>query len=1131
MKKRILSLLLCLTLVLSVIPSSVFAQDTSKKTGYLALGDSIATGYGLTDYTDANKKSINSYPTLLSTCFDQNTPSYTNLAVDGMTSSDLLSRLKDDTGYQNAVASAGSITISIGSNDLLGPFQEIVANAFNCKVSELQTTVTGLIQNALNNDSIALLTLFNATGKLESALDPNKNTDKKLNEDLLKACNDYKDNLNKIVQEIKVLNSDARIYVSNIYNPYKGCDIIYNGTSFLNLETLTEPYITKINEAFGAASSEYTLVDVYSVIKDSTADLTNSSVAVNSYSLDPHPNAAGHKEIASAFAKVMDFSGGVKSLPWSDSFEKLNFQSLPVGWTFKDKDSDGNGWTAASGSAQDEANAMVSASVNDKGQALTPDNWMISPAISVNGNTTLKYHVTASDIDKPEEKYQVLVSTTGTDENDFTVVSEEKLTSGKLTQDGDSKGYLERTAVLSQYSGQNIYIAFRHYGSTNQSALCIDNVSVGKSVEITGDLSKVYDGKAVEAPAYTSMLNGAVTVEYTVKDGNHYTTTAPREAGSYTVRVTVNQDGNNQASDTKDFTISPKQLTISGTTAQNKIYDGTTAATVTPGTVTGIVDGDKVNVSGSGVFSSPEAGAAAQTVQVVYTLTGDDAGNYTTVADDFATAVISPKELTVHAVVKDKQYDGTTTAAFDSAPTLDGVITGDDVRLVSGVPEFKSSAVGDDIPISLSTPFSMDGTAAANYTLKQPGTLTASIYNKYQPAAGTDYTASSNDWSNQDFVVTAKDGYLLSTTNTAEGSWSQTLSASDETDKGTLSFYVKNTSTGAISSQVSEPYKIDKTAPAGTVSISTSSWRTFLNQISFGLFFNDTQTVSVTADPDTSGIEKIETVLADKALSLEEVKNLTGWQQGSKRSISLEDARQFVCYVRLTDKAGNVTYLSTDGAEYDTTPPVISGVSSSTYYTTQTADAADKNLSLVTVNGQAVPSPVTLDGNTDAVYALVAEDKAGNTTTCTVTMKPVDSLAASIAGITVDNVKVTDQAAIETVRQNAQALDLTGAAQSEKDAVQAILDNCDTLLQKISELQKQADQNKGGQTGQDASSEAVGNSTAAATDNSTATSGNAAVNAATGITGSGTPWGALLLVSTAVLGAAVCGKHRNKRTD
>ena len=100
-----------------------------------------------------------------------------------------------------------------------------------------------------------------------------------------------------------------------------------------------------------------------------------------------------------------------------------------------------------------------------------------------------------------------------------------------------------------------------------------------------------------------------------------------------------------------------------------------------------------------------------------------------------------------------------------------------------------------------------------NYTLIQPTGVKADIYNDWIP---TEYVVSStneNGWLNSDFVLRAAEGYVLSFGNTVDGKWVSHYTDSNETSEGNVSFYLRNTETGAISKAVTESYKIDKTVP------------------------------------------------------------------------------------------------------------------------------------------------------------------------------------------------------------------------------------------------------------------------------------------------------------------------------
>jgi len=175
--------------------------------------------------------------------------------------------------------------------------------------------------------------------------------------------------------------------------------------------------------------------------------------------------------------------------------------------------------------------------------------------------------------------------------------------------------------------------------------------------------------------------------------------------------------------------ITPKALTVSSVTAANKVYDGTTAATLSGGTVTGAIAGDNVSLSApSGSFNDKNAGTD-KTVNVTgLALTGADLGNYTASTGSVSTtADITPITLTVSSVTAaNKVYDGTTTATL-SGGTLTGAIAGDSIALSAPVGSFDNKNVGTAKPIAL-TGLSLSGADTGNYTLSSvPNSTQANI--------------------------------------------------------------------------------------------------------------------------------------------------------------------------------------------------------------------------------------------------------------------------------------------------------------------------------------------------------------------------------------------------------------------
>lgn len=511
---------------------------------------------------------------------------------------------------------------------------------------------------------------------------------------------------------------------------------------------------------------------------------------------------------------------------------------------------------------------------------------------------------------------------------------------------------------------------------------------------------------------------------------------------------------------TADITVKEIKI-VDAVVETSKIYDGSTDAKITEkGTFDGLIDGDKVDiVTGKAAYDDKNVGNGKTVAFYDFALSGDDAANYVLAAQPASTtASISAKELTIADLkVKDKQYDGKNTAAIDGTPALVGVVDGDMLTLVNGVPTFDSVKIGKNIAISF-TAFTLSGDSVTvgNYTLTQPSGITANIVEYV--ADGSEYGVNSNDWLNKDFIITAKEGYKLSLTDTANGEWVDSLTASDETGNGKLTFFVKNTETGVISAAVTENYKIDKTAPTGEVKLNErTAFQKFINTITFGLFFKDDVHVKLTATDEASGMKSVMYFKSHRILTDEEVRAITDWTDNSDFDIEAKDMDKFVIYVRIEDNAGNVTLIGSDGATFDTTAPEIVGVENDkTYYVTKKVAIDDENLASVTLNGETVEDVFTLVGDKDATYVIRAEDKAGNVTEYTVYMKPISSITDAISAITADNVKSSDAETISSVERQildiAEAFDDGESTDDEWNKLTAAAAKCKDLNKRIAEV-------------------------------------------------------------------------------
>ena len=180
----------------------------------------------------------------------------------------------------------------------------------------------------------------------------------------------------------------------------------------------------------------------------------------------------------------------------------------------------------------------------------------------------------------------------------------------------------------------------------------------------------------------------------------------------------------------------------------------------------------------------------------------------------------------------------------------------------------------------------------------------------------------------------------------------------------------------------------DSEKPTGEIKIGENGWKSFLNTITFGLFFKDTQTVTVTATDNSGETVTIEYLLSEKALAESELAGMTFTAYSAPFSINPDN--EYVIYAKLTDTSGNVAYINTNGIVLDGTSPVIAGIENGkTYCEAQTLTVDEKYVDTVTVNG----TEVTLDRNgsfvlssADGEQRIIVTDKAGNTAEMTVTV-------------------------------------------------------------------------------------------------------------------------------------------------
>jgi hypothetical protein len=323
------------------------------------------------------------------------------------------------------------------------------------------------------------------------------------------------------------------------------------------------------------------------------------------------------------------------------------------------------------------------------------------------------------------------------------------------------------------YAENNLY-----YSPSSSGTVTATATTLGPTISATGTLAGVdttYGTASASPTSFTvsgSYLTGNLTVtppagfEVSTSAGSSYGSTvtltpasgsvasttvyvrlaAATVPGSYSGDVTVSGGGaTSQTIATVSSSVSAKQLTITGLTGANKVYDGTNSASVTgTATLSGINGSDVVSLSGSPTYAFADAnvGTGKAITASGHTLSGTHAGRYTVAQPTGLTANITAKGLSVIGLTgANKEYDGTATASATGTASLDGVVAADTANVsLDGTPSFSfaNGNVGAGKPITVSG-YSLGGSAAGNYSLTQP-TLSGDITAKGLTITGASAT-------------------------------------------------------------------------------------------------------------------------------------------------------------------------------------------------------------------------------------------------------------------------------------------------------------------------------------------------------------------------------------------------------
>ena len=287
--KKIIAFLAAFVLAMSAL--AALAEDPAV---YLALGDSITTGYGLAEGEMCFAELVaqaNGYALI-------------NRAVNGNTAAGILAQLADPATLMD-VLRADVITITCGGNDMMGLLYQQIAEVYNALIPAQMPMLmveSGDVTDIMTDgedprqQAMLLAALTVLEGNAEMGIEPFVQSAA-----MREGLTSYLTTMGLVVMSLRRANPEASIIVATQYNPYNRFD-----GAFAALNAGMERGASALSGFIRdyAAVLGYQLADVYAAFSASGENLMNA--CMEPLNLDFHPNAAGHALIAEVFNAVLN---------------------------------------------------------------------------------------------------------------------------------------------------------------------------------------------------------------------------------------------------------------------------------------------------------------------------------------------------------------------------------------------------------------------------------------------------------------------------------------------------------------------------------------------------------------------------------------------------------------------------------------------------------------------------------------------------------------------------------------------------------------------------------------------------------------------------------------------------------
>lgn len=611
----------------------------------------------------------------------------------------------------------------------------------------------------------------------------------------------------------------------------------------------------------------------------------------------------------------------------------------------------------------------------------------------------------------------------------------------------DTDYTLSWTTDMTSAGEKTLTVTFKgDYIGTVTKKVIINNAAIVDTTNKTQSTTYNKNAQSVSAPKGTTVNSQALTIKYSADGKDYNLASAPTFtiAGNYTVYYQMSAPNHDTVKGEIAFKINAATDNSIGNLTLNNWTFGEKASVPTATAKYGTIDYTYSDSENGTYTDTVPTQAGNYYVKASVAATGDYNGCEAKTSFTISSKTIAAQDIAISGI---DEYYLFTNSEIKPEPTVtvDGIVLKKGTDYTVGYEN--NVQIGKNAKVIVTLKGNYSSTAEKTFEIRYGKLSDTEVKNVI-----TLPDFNSNGWYNKDITIVAKDGWMLCKTPT--GTFGQSLTISDESGKtGTdYTFYIKKAD-GSVYERTLN-YKLDKAAPEGSIAIEKSGIKNFLSTVTFGLLFNSDVDVTVASNDILSGIAKVEVYKADKELTKQELDDAKWSAYTESVHETAKDEEHFIYYARITDNAGNQEIINSEGVTFDTTPPVISGITDNeTYYTSQKVNVDDPNFDSIIVNGKDFTSGSTISGNANVTYQIVATDKAGNVTTYTVTMKPVSNLSGNLDNLKEDDIKPGDQKDIEDIKKKAEAVDTTNATPEEKKAVQDIIDKCDRLLKKIAYTQ------------------------------------------------------------------------------